>query len=97
LLNAYVVEPDDTLFAVRKLGPVVPARNLDPVVMVWLEVSMDDGFGMVRVRFVDMFWRDAGRHHEPWRDSEHDGGAPQRVHDEVIMSHVVTAGQIPRV
>jgi len=76
LLNAYVVEPDDMRFAVRTLGSVVPVRNLDPVVMVWLEVSMDNGFGMVRVRFVDMFRRDGGRQHEPRRDSEHDAGAP---------------------
>ena len=93
LLNAYVVEPDDTLFALRKLGPVVAVRNLDPIVMVWLEVSMDNGLGMVRIRFVDMFWRDAGRQHEPRREGERDGRARQRMHDVVIMGHVVAVGQ----
>lgn len=46
LLNAHIVEPDDTPFAVGNLGPVV---------IVWGEVSMGNGMGMVGIRFVDMF------------------------------------------
>jgi len=93
LLHAYVVKPDDTLFALRKLGPLVAVRNLDPIVMVWLEVSMDNGFRMVRVRFMDMFWRNASRQHKPRRQGERDGRTRQRMHDAMIMGHVVTVGQ----
>ena len=75
LLNAYVVEPDDTLFAVRKLWPVVAVKGFVPGVMVWLEMAMENCRGMVRIRFVNMFWSDDGRQREPRRENERDGRA----------------------
>ena len=69
MLDAHVVEPDDTLFALRRLCAVVAVRKLDPVVMVWFDVSMGDGLGVVRIRFVDVFWRESGGQREPRREA----------------------------
>jgi len=91
-LNAHVVEPDDAFFALRKLGTVVVVIELKPIVMVRLEVTMDNGFGVVFVRFVDMLWRNACRQHEPRHKRERDGCARQRMHG-AIMGHAVSAGQ----
>lgn len=72
LLNPDVVEPEDMSFA---------AGNLGPVVIVRFEVSVDNGVGMVSIRFVDMCRSDDERHYEPRRECERDGRPPQRMHD----------------
>jgi hypothetical protein len=94
LLNAYIVEPDNALVAIRELRPIVAVKNLG-LIVVGFEVSMDNGLGMMLIRLVDMFWRDRRRQHEQRRESERDGRAPQRLHDGVIMGHVAAVGQTP--
>jgi hypothetical protein len=56
-LNADIVKPDDTPFATRELGAVVVVNNLQLIVVVWFEVAMDNGVGVMRVGLVDMFRR----------------------------------------
>jgi hypothetical protein len=93
LLNAYVVEPDDALISVRKLGRVVAVKGFNFIVVVGFEVAMDNGLGMVIIPFVHVFGRDRGRQYESRPKRERDGRAPQRMHDLVIMGYAVAVGQ----
>jgi hypothetical protein len=73
-LQSGVIQPDHASVVVRNLGPVV---------IVWCEMSMDDGMRVVSIRFVDVLEWSNGREDQARRGEESHNRAPRRIHDAV--------------
>jgi hypothetical protein len=70
-LESGLIQPDRASVVVRNLGPIV---------IVWCEMSMNDGMRMVSIRFVDVFGWSDGREHKARHSEKTDSRAPRRIH-----------------
>lgn len=60
---------------------------------VGLKMSMNDGMGMVGIRFVSVFRQNDSREHHARRDKDADDAPPHGTHEGWIMGAERTHGQ----
>jgi hypothetical protein len=59
--------------------------ELGAVVIVSFEVAVDDGVRVIRVRLVEMFWRQGVEDRQARRERENQDCPPERSHQLLIM------------
>jgi hypothetical protein len=72
-------EPQDVRFARFDLGLVV---------IVCFEVAMRQRTSVVRIRFVDVLWRDGDRGRDPGRENKDARATPEHMHEVRLWSAV---------